>query len=254
VAIFLFVFFPSQKKPKIVINSNNEKQAAKERGQEKTRTEEEWPITKKEDPEKKLVDASQRIDNQEKKGDSSEKQKSIQKDKPKKETSASTETKNESNFIQPHLVNWGYQKANERQINTIIIHSSYDALHKDPYDLDGLLEEYQKYKVAPHFVIDREGGIFQLVDTAYIAYHAGESQMPDGRENINAFSIGVELMNTKEDEYTSKQYESLNKLVEFLEKKYDIQDILGHQDIAPERKTDPWNFDWAKLESKNITF
>ena len=31
---------------------------------------------------------------------------------------------------------------------------------------------------------------------------------------------------------------------------YDIASIVGHQHIAPARKSDPWNFDWAKLKSQ----
>ena len=137
---------------------------------------------------------------------------------------------------------WGYEKAEGRSIDTIIIHSSYNALGGDAYDVDKLVKEYKDYGVAPHYLIDRKGNIYKLVDEKNIAYHAGESQTPDGRSNVNNFSIGIELMNTKEDKFTDAQYNSLNKLLKDLKDKYEIKYVLGHNQIAPGRKDDPWNF------------
>ncbi|MDZ7612119.1 MAG: N-acetylmuramoyl-L-alanine amidase [Candidatus Moranbacteria bacterium] len=170
-------------------------------------------------------------------------------DSQKSETEPDSSEKD--SFINSKPVSWGHQKISKRDIDTIVIHSSYDALGNEPYDLDGLLEVYRQYAVAPHFVIDREGRAYQLVEPSDLAYHAGAGEMPDGRQSINAFSIGVELMNTKTDEYTDKQYKNLNKLLSLLEENHDIDYILGHEDIAPGRKTDPWNFDWSKVESES---
>ncbi len=72
--------------------------------------------------------------------------------------------------------------------------------------------------------------------------------MPDGRKDVNNFSIGIEIMNTEETNYTKAQYEAVNTLVATLKKKYAIKNIVGHADIAPDRKSDPWNFDWKKLK------
>lgn len=73
--------------------------------------------------------------------------------------------------------------------------------------------------------------------------------MPDGRTNINDFSIGIELINTKTGSPNEIQYQSLVQLVKYLQQKYIVPliNILGHNQIAPERKTDPWNFDWQKF-------
>ncbi|EKD58435.1 MAG: hypothetical protein ACD_56C00125G0001 [uncultured bacterium] len=48
-------------------------------------------------------------------------------------------------------------------------------------------------------------------------------------------------------EYTSDQYDALNQLIASLKKKYSIKYILGHDDIAPGRKTDPWGIDWDRV-------
>ncbi len=146
------------------------------------------------------------------------------------------------------LVRWGYQKAENRSIDTIIIHSSYDATSDNPYSYSGILDEYKGIGVSPHYLIDREGKIYRLVENKNIAYHAGTSKMPDGRTNVNGFSIGIELMNTKTSKFTDKQYASLKYLISYLKGKYAIKSVLGHNDIAPGRKDDPWNFDWNKIK------
>jgi len=146
------------------------------------------------------------------------------------------------------LLGWGYEiPSSNRSIDTIIIHSSYDALGTDPYSVDGVIYEYKIYGVSPHYLIDRNGTISRLVKEENIAYHAGGGKMPDGRTNINSFSIGIELINTKTVGPNASQYLSLVKLVKSLRSKYRIKNILGHNEISPERKTDPWNFDWQKF-------
>jgi formylglycine-generating enzyme required for sulfatase activity len=146
------------------------------------------------------------------------------------------------------FVNWGYEiPSTPRSIDTVIIHSSYDALGDNPYSVDGVIYEYKIYGVAPHYLIDRNGTILRLVKEENIAYHGGGGKMPDGRTNINSFSIGIELINTKTVGPNEAQYSSLVKLVKSLKSKYKIKYILGHNEISPERKTDPWNFDWQKF-------
>jgi N-acetyl-anhydromuramyl-L-alanine amidase AmpD len=169
---------------------------------------------------------------------------------PEKKIIKTAEQKNSPDLarIVQKSVSWGYSKPQSaRTIDTIIIHSSYNALGGDKYDLARLIEEYKEYGVSPHYLIDREGNIYQLVSDKNIAYHAGESKMPDGRTNVNNFSLGIEIMNAKDSSPTEDQYLSLNYLVTSLEDDYNIKNILGHDQIATGRKTDPWNFDWKKL-------
>lgn len=163
------------------------------------------------------------------------------------ESDSSKDNGNSSLKIINKPVSWGYQAASGRKIDAIIIHSSYNALGGDAYNLDKLLAEYKQYGVAPHYLIDREGKIYKLVEEKNIAYHAGESQVPDRRTNVNNFSVGIELMNTESGKLTGEQYESLNKLLRDLRVRYKIKYVLGHNQIAPGRKTDPWNFDWDEI-------
>jgi len=146
------------------------------------------------------------------------------------------------------LVGWGFEKSSGRNVDTIIIHSSYDAIGADPFDVDGLISEYKSYGVAPHYLIDRGGSVYRLVEDKNVAYHAGESRTPDGRSGVNNFSIGIELMNTQKGNFTASQYVSINRLIGHLKEKYKIKYVLGHNQVAPGRKDDPWNFDWNKLD------
>lgn len=135
-----------------------------------------------------------------------------------------------------------------RSIDTIVLHSSYDLNGSDQYSVSGVIKEYADYGVSAHYLIDRAGTIYRLVEDKNTAYHAGVSKMPDGRQNVNNFSIGIEIMNTETGQFTSAQYTAVNNLIASLKKQYPIKFVVGHQDIAPGRKTDPWNFDWKKLK------
>ncbi|MFA4817667.1 MAG: N-acetylmuramoyl-L-alanine amidase [Parcubacteria group bacterium] len=146
------------------------------------------------------------------------------------------------------LVGWGYEKASGRKIDTIIIHSTYNALGGDQFSLEKILDIYKSYGVAPHYIIDRGGKIYRLVADENIAYHAGESKTPDGRMGVNNFSIGIEVINSKTEKPTDKQYTALNDLLRYLRSKYTIKYVLGHNQIAPGRKDDPWNFVWDKIK------
>ena len=65
-----------------------------------------------------------------------------------------------------------------------------------------------------------------------------------GKSNINSTSIGIEILTSFDESPTDLQITALVKLVKALKKRYPIEFILRHSDIAPDRKTDPWNMDW----------
>ena len=118
------------------------------------------------------------------------------------------------------------------------------AEHESFSDLIGL-------QVSPHFFIDRHGCVKQFVATDKRAWHAGVSEFR-GRDNINDCSIGIELEGTDVTNYTDEQYHALIELTKNLMKEYPIKSdhIVGHNDVAPGRKTDPGSsFDWKRYIS-----
>jgi len=130
----------------------------------------------------------------------------------------------------------------------LVVHSCYNALGGDPYNLDSMLQVFQRLDVAAHFIIDRTGKCYQLVPLNRMAYHAGQSRLWDGTEGLNRYSLGVELLVHPPDVPTQAQYRALNVLLSYLRRHLPIQLVLGHQEIAPDRKTDPWGFDWRELD------
>jgi AmpD protein len=104
-------------------------------------------------------------------------------------------------------------------------------------------------KVSAHFLIRRDGELYQFVPCGGRAWHAGESSWR-GRTRCNDFSIGVELEGTGETPFTDAQYGRLAVLTRALKARYPIRDIVGHSDVAPGRKIDPGpHFDWARYRA-----
>ncbi len=105
-------------------------------------------------------------------------------------------------------------------------------------------------KVSAHLLIRRNGEVIQFVSLNERAWHAGESFCL-GRENVNDFSIGIELEGCDEDTFEEDQYAALDELIELLIAEYPQiyrSRIYGHSEIAPKRKTDPGpNFEWSRV-------
>jgi AmpD protein len=117
---------------------------------------------------------------------------------------------------------------------------------------DPAFESLHGLHVSAHFFINREGVVTQYVPTTARAWHAGVSQW-NGRKNCNDFSIGIELEGTDTLPYTNAQYATLSGLTAVLQQQYPaitVERIVGHSDIAPERKTDPGSaFDWTRFRA-----
>lgn len=113
-----------------------------------------------------------------------------------------------------------------------------------PYfqDISGL-------RVSAHAFINREGGVAQFVSFDKRAWHAGFSVF-QGRDRCNDFSIGIEMEGTDNLPYTDAQYASLTVLTKAICIAYPhitLGKIVGHNDIAFGRKTDPGPaFDWCR--------
>ncbi len=105
-------------------------------------------------------------------------------------------------------------------------------------------------RVSAHALVRRDGRIVQYVPFHHRAWHAGASSWC-GRSACNDFSIGIELEGTDTDSYEDAQYESLAALLHGLLDAYPTlapDRLVGHDEIAPGRKTDPGvSFDWPRL-------
>ena len=153
--------------------------------------------------------------------------------------------------------------------DTIVIH--YTAGRNAKSAVDTLVNP--GVKASAHLVVGRSGEIFQLVPFDVIAWHAGRSRY-GGRKGYNKYSIGIEIDNAgvlvksgdvyrswfgatyPEDQvvkavhrnqnvakywhaYTDKQIAAVEEICRVLADAYPIKDILGHEEISPNRKIDP---------------
>lgn len=124
-------------------------------------------------------------------------------------------------------------------------------------DAHPYFDQLRAVRVSAHFLIRRDGALLQFVSTQDRAWHAGVSVFA-GHTVCNDFSIGVELEGTDFEPFSATQYITLAALTLALRVRYPLQDIAGHEHIAPGRKTDPgpffdWNHYRALLEDWQLT-
>ena len=152
--------------------------------------------------------------------------------------------------------NFDVKKRKSKQIKFIIFH--YTGMKKEKDAIRKLISK--KSKVSSHYFIKDNGEILMLVPCLYTAWHAGISAWKNYK-SLNNYSIGIEI-NNKGHQYNYKNFSeqqiiSILKLTKFLIKKYKIKphNILGHSDIAPDRKKDPGEkFPWRFLARKKVSY
>jgi len=115
-----------------------------------------------------------------------------------------------------------------------------------------------KSNVSAHYCIDENGFIFSLVDEDKRAWHAGKSFWR-GETDINSRSIGIEIVNPGHyfgyRPFPQTQMNSVVNLSKDILSRYPIPpwNVVGHSDIAPDRKLDPGEFfNWKKLAAAGI--
>ena len=150
--------------------------------------------------------------------------------------------------------NFDSNKRKIKQIKFIIFH--YTGMKKESEAIKRLTNIQSE--VSSHYLIKNNGSILTLVPDLYVAWHAGKSSWKSYK-SLNQKSIGIEITNPGHKfgykKFSKKQIFSLLKLSKFLIKKYKIgsKNILGHSDIAPERKKDPGEkFPWKYLSKNKI--
>ena len=106
-------------------------------------------------------------------------------------------------------------------------------------------------RVSSHIFIKRNGEIIQFVPFNMRAWHAGVSKHKN-RGNCNDFSIGIELEGTSNSIFTDKQYNQLKEIIKLMKTCYPKiveENIIGHNEVSPERKEDPGTFfDWDRIK------
>ena len=157
------------------------------------------------------------------------------------------------NLTKNYSINFSINKRKKNSIKFIIIH--YTGMRSEIAAIKKLTENSN---VSSHYFIKSDGNIINMVPELFEAWHAGKSYWKDFRL-LNKYSIGIEVHNPGHNhgykKFNSRQIISLKKLLKYLIKKYKIKlnNILGHSDIAPNRKKDPGEkFPWRDLSKDNL--
>lgn len=139
-------------------------------------------------------------------------------------------------------------------IDTIVLH--YTGMSTAEAALNRMVDSASE--VSAHYLIHENGEVIQLVEEEHRTWHAGKSSWR-GRENVNDVSIGIELVNPGHEfgyrAFPEPQMQALAVLCQDMMARHPIEarNVVGHADIAPERKEDPGElFDWAWMASQGI--
>lgn len=137
----------------------------------------------------------------------------------------------------------------DRPVSMLVLH--YTGMQSAEAAIDRLCDP--KAKVSCHYLVDEDGKVLRLVPEDKRAWHAGQSYWR-GVHGINTVSIGIEIVNPGHEfgyrPFPEAQMDALIPLVAGIVQRHGIApaNVVGHSDIAPDRKQDPGElFDWARL-------
>lgn len=156
--------------------------------------------------------------------------------------------------VKPAVINKpsaNFSSRGSTDIDAIIVH--HTASNNVEQDLVQLTRKGTD--VSAHYLLAPDGTIYQLVADDKRAWHAGVSAIRGEKTpDVNSRSIGIEITNDGRGKtpFTEAQYQALEQLVPYLALTYRVpmENILGHRDVAPGRKTDPAdNFDWSRVRT-----
>lgn len=149
--------------------------------------------------------------------------------------------------------NHGHRGARPR-VDMLVLH--YTGMQSAAMALDRLCEPAAR--VSAHYLVDEDGAVWRLVPEIRRAYHAGLSCW-QGERDLNLVSIGIEIVNPGHEwgyrPFPAEQMTAVEWLCRDVLSRHPIPPdrIVGHSDIAPERKTDPGElFDWPRLARGGI--
>ncbi len=143
---------------------------------------------------------------------------------------------------------------NMRAINMVVLH--YTGMQSAAAALDRLCDPAAR--VSAHYLVEEDGALWRLVPEARRAFHAGVSCW-QGEQDLNFVSIGIEIVNPGHEwgyrPFPEPQMAAVEALCRDILSRHRIPPfrIVGHSDIAPDRKSDPGElFDWPRLALAGI--
>jgi N-acetylmuramoyl-L-alanine amidase len=122
-------------------------------------------------------------------------------------------------------------------IRLIVLHC--DASPRESSTLNWLANPVSK--ASYHALIHRDGWVSRMVPDERAAWHAGVSEW-NGVRRVNDISLGLAFSNRNDGQepLTDAQLDIAKAVVQYWCQRYDIEAVVGHKDVAPTRKTDPY--------------
>jgi len=141
-------------------------------------------------------------------------------------------------------------------IDTLILH--YSGMQSAEAAIARLRDPVAR--VSSHYVVEEDGLVWQLVPEGRRAWHAGVSHWR-GHTGLNDRSIGIEIVNPGHEwgyrPFPMLQMAALCELCLGILAAHPIpaRNVVGHSDVAPDRKQDPGElFDWRGLAANGVGF
>ena len=134
------------------------------------------------------------------------------------------------------------------RVDLVVLHSTNGAF-------EGAVEWLCKKGsgVSAHYCVSKAGEVVQMVDESRAAWHGGAG-LWKGTAKINTRSIGIEIehFDDKDELWPEAQIEAVLGLCEAVCRRYTLtaDDVVGHKDVAPERKVDPKDFPWQTFRAE----
>lgn len=149
----------------------------------------------------------------------------------------------------------------EHEIKYIVLHTTGGT------DSRGWLSKWNRVTptspqndVSIHYLVQRDGTIYQIAPDNARAWHVGECEMPNGEQDGNGYSLGIEIEHLNEPDYPEVQLNAVAELVHSLMQKYAIPGnfVVSHASVARpgpnKRKIDPVRFNWADFWQRVLSF
>lgn len=146
--------------------------------------------------------------------------------------------------------NFGDRKPQDADVNILVLH--HTAMNSFNSAVDWLCNK--EAGVSAHYVIGKDGEIAKLVDEDKRAWHAGRGSWSDNND-VNSYSIGIELDNNGFEPFSAKLMKSLIELSKDIMARHNIpqHNVIAHADMALARKEDPNPyFPWKELKENGV--
>ena len=155
-------------------------------------------------------------------------------------------------YIDHPSPNWNDRAAT---VDTIVLHYTAGGFESS---LATLTSTNGSHRVSSHYLVDRDGAIYHLVDEKKRAWHAGAGTW-HGNDDLNSRSVGIEIVNLGHrpdgslEPYPEPQIDAVIKLCRDIMSRREIRYVVGHSDIGLGRKIDPGEiFPWKRLADNGI--